>query len=211
MADRDAAELAAARAAIERNNGDVAALAHGLSLDVKTHRASTSADSLSFSATVLQFDAVAMAHRIEQAGAKRKNNTRGRAKNANRHLLYICPICSERITRGDKTHWTNTVRASADDRIVLCGGRHGAQHQPTLMEFVLESQPDYRLADMAAGTAGSDQATTLDTYNEAALIQGHNRSQASIAANSARYAAKIANLNPEEAHDIPEAHKEIPF
>lgn len=184
---------------ITDHNRDVAAIASHLDLGARDR----------LGTGILQFDWAEMVKRIEQAAAKHKNNTRGRAKNANRHLAYHCPTCSERREKPDGTvQWTNTIRASASDRIIMCAGRHGAQHAPTLCEFDQASQPDYRLADDAAGTAIAPEATSLDTYSETALANGqHSRSAARIAAEKRRYAAKLASddladmLTPAPASD----------
>lgn len=183
---RDAHTIAFERAAKAAHNSDLTQIAYKVDLKASINEHG-----------IAEFDWQDMMRRIEAAAAKHKNTTRGRAKNANRHLQYICPVCSEQVTRGGKTSWTNTVRASASDRVIMCGGRYSAQHAPTLMEFIPESQPGYRLADQAAGTAINPEGTATDTYSDAALANGtHSRSQAKLAANAAAYAAKLAHNPP---------------
>lgn len=201
LAEADAALIAAQAKAIAANNADVASLANGLSLDVKVIAHTEAKDAISHSARVLQFDAVAMAKRIEAAAAKHKNRGPRGHRSANRHLAYHCPVCSVPTEKPDgTTQWSNTIRASAADRVIMCAGRYGAQHEPALCEFDQSSQPDYRLADHAAGTAINPDATLTDAYSEAALAHGdHSRSQAQIAARKAKYAAKLAAPAPSPA------------
>lgn len=157
LADRDAATLSSLRAAVDANNSEVRALASGLDLTVKIHT--------SDAARVLQFDALAMSRRIEAASAKHKNKGPRNHAGANRHLAYHCPVCSVSKTKPDgSVQWSNTVRASAPDRIMMCAGRYGAQHEPALMVFDESSQPAYRLedkyghADDLEGDAAIDRA-----------------------------------------------------
>ena len=196
LIDADAALIAAQRAAINENNAHVASIANGLSLDVKVTQATEAKDAIEHHAKVLQFDALAMAKRIEAANAKHKNKQR--SQSANRHLAYHCPTCS--VWNEKRQQWSNTIRASADDRLIMCAGRFGAEHPPALCEFDMGSQPDYRLADHAAGTAIAPDASPTDTYAD--TIHGqHNRSATKLAANKAKYrqivnATGIVQTNP---------------
>lgn len=178
---RDQETINAQRLVIAENNADVAALANGLDLDVKHYE--------NASARVLQFDAVAMAKRIEAASAKHKNTTRGRAKNANRHLKFECPKCGQ------------AARAARPDRVMMCLGLFDLPHDPTLMEFDASSQPDYRHQDAAAGTACAPEATPTDTYSE--NISGdHSRSQAKLNATKAKIAARLAQPKPDALAEL---------
>lgn len=189
LAARDEAQIARQAAAIATNNHFVAATANGLDLDVHPV----------YDTGILQFDALAMAKRIEQAAAKhaRKRLNQGRAKGANRHLKFECPKCGL------------PARASHPDRIMMCAGRYDAQHELTLMAFDPTSQPEYRHVDDAAGTAIAPEATPLDTYDDKALHFGqYSRSQSQLAANAKRLAAKLA---AEASPETPKEHLDIPF
>ena len=196
-AERMTAEAATIRETIARNNADVASIANGLSLDVKVYD--------SEQARVLQFDALAMAKRIEAAGAKHKNKGPRTHKSANRHLAYRCPKCSQQNPKTGA--WSNTIRASASDRLIMCAGRYGAVHEPTLCEFDESSQPDYRLADAAADTAANpDTAVYIPEASPVGAHGGtrgaHSRSAAKIAANKQRYANALHGIgaSAEPAH-----------
>ena len=128
MAKADQGRISTLQSAIAANNGDVAALASGLSLGVKR-----------VAGLVLQYDAVDMARRIAAAGAKHRNKPKARGSDkANRHLKYLCPQCGK------------AARSASHDRILLCGGYHSNPHKAELMVFDPGSQPDYRKADSAA-------------------------------------------------------------
>ena len=196
-AERLTDEAATIRETIAQNNADVASIANGLSLDVKVYQ--------SEQARVLQFDALAMAKRIEAAGAKHKNKGPRNHKGANRHLAYRCPACSRQNPKTGA--WSNTIRASASDRLIMCAGRHGAVHEPTLCEFDESSQPDYRLADASADTAANPDTAVY--IPEAAPVGAHggtrgahSRSGAALAANKQRYANALHGIgaSAEPAH-----------
>ena len=140
LSARDAVTLHTMRASIADNNADVAALSEGLGLEVKR---------VGLGASILQFDALAMARRIEAASARHKNRDKGARghKGANRNLKYACPICQR------------SVRSAGSDRIVMCGGTYDRPHDMALCAFDPSSQPAYRQDDaatMAAQAAGDD-------------------------------------------------------
>ena len=127
LAERDEAELHVLRNATQGNNMTFAVLAemHAIpTIDRTSHKATE--HGTHHSATVLQFDANELLKQLQAEAAKRKSG-RGRARGANRWVAYTCPVCSEQKTKPDgTTQWTNTIRCSAADRLILCAGRADA-------------------------------------------------------------------------------------
>lgn len=186
LVERDAAVIATQARAIADNNANVASLANGLSLDVRVIEASDN----NHTARVLQYDALAMAKRIEAANAKHKNRDKTRATNKNRHLKLVCPTCGL------------PARCSHLDRVLVCGGRFGATHEPAVMQPDEGSQPDYRLADAAAGSAIDPEAELAAELADGAKGQ-HDRSASQLASRKAHYAKQLAGLgNPQETADM---------
>lgn len=207
LAERDAQDHAATLARIQTHNLDVAGIASAVDLTARD-RTGTG---------ILSFDWQDMLRRIEQAAAKHANKGKRGHKSANRHLAYHCPVCSERREKPDGTIvWSNTIRASASDRIIMCAGRHGAQHAPALCEFDMSSQPDYRLADSAAGTAIDPEGTAyVPEANPEGAHGGtrgdHSRSLAQIASRKAKYAADMAAAGIPEPTPLTDPKDEFGF
>lgn len=200
MAERDAAEIAARDAAIARNNGDVAALASGLDLDVKTIPIDTANPG-----RIIQLDALAMARRIEAAKAQRTKGPRNHAS-ANRHLAFHCPICS---TYNEKRgQWSNTVRASNPDRLIICAGTIDRPHDAVPMQFDHSSQPDYRLQDQAAQGALGEHID--NTAGQAYGAQRGTQSEIQLAARKTKR-SEIVNASDITQNNPAPRDDDIPF
>lgn len=137
---------------------------------------------------------------------RRKNKGKRGHKSANRWLAYGCPICTKEQERPNGTiQRTNTVRCSADNRLIVCCGTHDAPHDQAIMYLIEESQPQYRL---------DDKYQIEDAGQEQGAEAGHTQTQSQVQLAARR---RKALSNPHSADGLADVlaptkdHSEIPF
>lgn len=134
---------------------------------------------------------------IMAAARSRQNKGKRGHKSANRWLAYACPICTQEKLTSKGLQFTNTIRASASDRLIICAGFAGTPHNAQICTLLEHSQPDYRLQDKY-GT-GTDDSGDVPENAGAGALPGRSETQSQILLRASRQRRAHAQADGQDA------------